>query len=218
MPKHQDETKAAYDGIVELYASLFADRPEAQPFTRAMLGTFAELVRGTGNPRAADVGCGPGHLTALLHDLGLDAFGLDLSPAMVAHARRAHPGLRFGEARMEALPVADRALGGVLAHYSVIHTPPGELPALLAEQVRVLAPGGLFLVSFFATDGPEPVRFDHKVTPAYSWPVERFAELLARAGLVTFARLLHDPGSERGFLDAHLLARLPRHPAPPDRT
>jgi SAM-dependent methyltransferase len=206
--EHQDVTAAAYDGVVELYASMFADRLETRPFARAMVGSFAELVRGTGNPRAADVGCGPGHLTALLHDLGLDAFGIDLSPAMVDHARRAHPALRFDEARMEALPVADGALGGVLAHYSMIHTPPGELPALLAEQVRVLAPGGLLLVSFLATDGPDPVRFDHKVAPAYSWPVDRFAELLAGAGLVTFARLVHDTESERGFLEAHLLARL----------
>ncbi|MFE2551082.1 class I SAM-dependent methyltransferase [Streptomyces sp. NPDC059355] len=210
MAEHQDETRAAYDEVVDLYASLFADRLETRPFARAMIGTFAELVRGTGNPRTADVGCGPGHLTAMLHDLELDAFGLDISPAMVHHARRAHPAIRFDEARMEALPVEDRALGGVLAHYSMIHTPPGELPALLAEQVRVLAPGGLLLVSFFATDGrTEPVRFDHKVTPAYSWPVDRFAELLAEAGLAPFARLIHDPDSERGFLDAHLLARRP---------
>ncbi len=210
--EHQDETRAAYDGVVELYASMFADRLERQPFARNMIATFAELVRATGNPRAADVGCGPGHLTAMLRDLGLDAFGLDLSPAMIDHARRAHPALRFDEARMEDLPVEDGALGGVLAHYSMIHTPPGELPALLAEQARVLAPGGLLLVSFFGTDGtdgPEPVRFDHKVTPAYSWPVDRFAESLAGAGFVTFARLVHDPASERGFLDAHLLARRP---------
>lgn len=208
MTEHQDETGAAYDGVVELYASMFADRLETRPFARAMLATFAELVRATGNLRAADIGCGPGHLTAMLQDLGLDAFGLDLSPGMVDHARRAHPALRFDEARMEALPVGDRALGGILAHYSMIHTPPGELPALLAEQVRVLAPGGLLLVSFFGTEGPEPVRFDHKVAPAYSWPVDRFAELLAGAGLVPFARLVHDPASERGFLDAHVLARL----------
>jgi SAM-dependent methyltransferase len=206
---HQDETRAAYDGVVDLYASMFANGLETHPFARNMIGTFAELVRGTGNLRVADVGCGPGHVTAMLHDLGLDAFGLDLSPAMVAHARRAHPALRFDEARMEALPVEDGALGGVLSHYSMIHTPPGELPALLAEQVRALAPGGLLLVSFFGTEGPEPVRFDHKVAPAYSWPAEQFAELLAGAGLVTFARLLHDPASERGFLDTHLLARRP---------
>ncbi|MGI5122132.1 class I SAM-dependent methyltransferase [Marinactinospora thermotolerans] len=208
MAEYQDETRAAYDGVVELYASLFADRLETQPFSRNMIGIFAELVRGTGNLRTADVGCGPGHLTAMLRDLGLDAFGLDLSPAMVDHARRAHPALRFDEARMEALPIHDNALGGVLAHYSMIHTPPEELPALLAEQARVLAPGGLLLASFFATDGPEPVRFDHKVAPAYSWPVDRFVELLAGVGLVTFARLLHDPASERGFLDAHVLTRL----------
>jgi SAM-dependent methyltransferase len=207
--EHQEETAAAYDEVVELYASLFADRLETQPFSRAMIRTFAELVGGTGNRRAADVGCGPGHLTAMLHELGLDAFGLDVSPGMVDHARRAHPALRFEVGRMEALPVGDGALGGVLAHYSTIHTPPGELPALLAELRRVLAPGGLLLVSFFGTGGPEPVRFDHKVTPAWSWPADRFAGLVAGAGLVPFARLLHDPASERGFLDAHVLARRP---------
>ncbi|RCH63994.1 class I SAM-dependent methyltransferase [Streptomyces sp. SDr-06] len=209
MLRHQDETRAAYDGVVELYASMFANQLETQPFARQMIATFAEFVRGTGNLRTADVGCGPGHLTAMLHGLGLDAFGLDLSPAMVAHARQAHPELRFDEARMEALPVEDGTLGGVLAHYSMIHTPPAELPALLAEQVRALAPGGVLLVSFFGTEGSEPVRFDHKVAPAYSWPTEQFADLLSGAGLVTLARLLHDPASERGFLDSHVLARRP---------
>lgn len=66
-----------------------------------------------------------------------------------------------------------------------------------------------FLVSCFGTDGPEPIRFDHKVAPAYSWPAECLAELLADAGLVPFARLLHDPASKRGFLDTHLPARRP---------
>lgn len=105
--KHQDETRAAYDGVVELYASMFANRLETQPFARNMIGTFAELVRGTGNLRAADVGCGPGHLTAMLHDLGLDAFGLDLSPAMVAHARRARS-RRCGSTKREWRPCRSR--------------------------------------------------------------------------------------------------------------
>lgn len=204
---HQDQIRAAYDGVVEPYASLFANRLETPPFSRAMIATFTELVRATGNPKAADLGCGPGHLTAMLNELGLNALGLDLSPGMIDHARRAHPALCFQQARMESLPIQDGALGGVLAHYSMIHTPAEDLPKLLAEQARVLAPGGLLLVSCFGTQGPEPIRFDHKVAPAYSWPVERLAELLADAGLVPFARLLHDPASERGFLDTHLLAR-----------
>ena len=109
--EHQDETRAAYDGVVDLYASMFSDRLETRPFARNMIGSFAEFVRDTGNLQVADVGCGPGHLTAMLHDLGLDAFGLDLSPGMITHARRAYPALRFNEARMEALPVEDGALG-----------------------------------------------------------------------------------------------------------
>ncbi|WP_326568115.1 class I SAM-dependent methyltransferase [Amycolatopsis rhabdoformis] len=205
---HHDRTRAAYDGVVELYASLFADPLLAEaPFSRAMAATFAELVRGTDNHRVADVGCGPGHLTAFLAAQGLDVRGLDLSPGMIDYARTTFPELRFDEARMEALPLDDGALGGVLAHYSLIHTPPADVPALLAEQARVLAPGGLSLVSFFATEGAAPVRFDHKVTAAYSWPVDQFAELLTDAGLDPFARLVHDPRSERGFLDAHLLSR-----------
>ncbi|NJQ15742.1 class I SAM-dependent methyltransferase [Streptomyces bohaiensis] len=207
MTRHQDETGAAYDGVVARYAAAFANGLEHQPFSRNMIGTFAELVRETGSLRTADLGCGPGHLTDMLAGLGLDAFGLDLSPGMLAHARRAHPKRRFAQARMESLPLADGTLGGALAHYSMIHTPPSELPGLLAEQARVLAAGGLLLASFFATEEPEPVRFDHKVTPAYSWPVERLAELTAEAGLFVVAKLIHDPQSERGFLDAHILAR-----------
>lgn len=208
MTEQQKRTRDGYDGVVELYASLFGGRLEEQPFSRGMVSTFAELVRKSGNARVADVGCGPGHVTGLLGEMGLEAVGFDLSPGMVEYARRAEAGPRFEVARMEALPVADGAFGGVVAHYSVIHTPPPELPGLLAEQVRVLAPGGLFLVSFFAVEGAgDPVPFEHKVAPAYSWPVERLAEMLVAAGLAPFARLVHDPASERGFLDAHLLAR-----------
>jgi hypothetical protein len=43
------KTKAGYDGVVELYATLFANQLETQPFARNMIGTFAELVRETGN-------------------------------------------------------------------------------------------------------------------------------------------------------------------------
>ena len=208
MMTHQDATKIAYDNSVKIYAALFDNKLENQLFTRNALGAFVELVKDTGNMQVADIGCGPGHITAILNERGLHAFGLDLSSAMISHAQQAHPRLHFAEARMEALPVEDNALGGLLTHYSTIHTPPKELLALLTEQVRVLAAGGLLMVSFFATSkGTKPIQFDHKVAPAYSWPVAVFAEMLEKAGLKVIARIIHDPESERGFLDAHLIAR-----------
>jgi len=43
----------------------------------------------------ADVGCGPGYVTAHLHDSDVEVFGIDLSPEMIDIARRDHPHLRF---------------------------------------------------------------------------------------------------------------------------
>lgn len=41
----------------------------------------------------AELGCGPGRVTAHLRDLGLDVFGVDLSPVMIDLAREAYPEL-----------------------------------------------------------------------------------------------------------------------------
>ncbi|MGP4046061.1 class I SAM-dependent methyltransferase [Streptomyces sp. 2A115] len=203
-------TRTGYDSVAVRYAELFADGLEDYPLDRAMLTAFAELVRADGGGPVADVGCGPGHVTALLRSLGLNASGIDLSTEMVALARKAHPDLRFEAGSMSALDVADGALGGLLARYSIIHTPPERLPELLAEFHRVLAPGGHLLLAFMAHDQPSaPAEsFDHKVALAYRWSPDRVAELLQETGLVETARLLRAPKeNERGFPQAHLLAR-----------
>lgn len=52
------------------------------PLERAILAAYAELV-GPAGP-VADLGCGPGGLTAYLRRLGVEAYGIDLSPRMEA--------------------------------------------------------------------------------------------------------------------------------------
>lgn len=194
-----------YDAVASLYAELFSDMLDTRPLDRAMLAAFAELTDGP----VADLGCGPGHLTAHLHSLGLDVFGLDLSPAMIALAREAHPELRFDQGSMTALDLGDGVLGGILAFYSVIHMPPHELPAVFAEFFRVLAPGGHLLLGFFAGDDPEPQEFDHKVTLAYRWSPSTLAELLGKAGFAEVGRLVREPIDGERFLQAQLLVRKP---------
>ena len=97
MPDHDyiSETRIAYDTVAADYAAVLEDALAAAPLERALLGTFAELVQAGGGGPVADVGCGPGRITTYLDGLGLDVSGVDLSPEMVAVARRAYPGLVF---------------------------------------------------------------------------------------------------------------------------
>lgn len=194
-----------YDAVASLYAELFSDILDTRPLERAMLAAFAELSEGP----VADLGCGPGHLTAHLHSLGLDVSGLDLSPAMIALAREAHPELRFEQGSMTALDREDGTLGGILAFYSLIHMPPHELPAVFAEFFRVLAPGGHLLLGFYAGDDPDPREFDHKVTLAYRWSPASLADLLGKAGFAEVGRLVREPLEGERFLQAQLLVRKP---------
>ena len=204
-------TRDAYDAVADTYAQMFRDTLRDNPLDRAILDGFAELVRSGGDGPIADLGCGPGHITAHLHELGRTAFGVDASSAMIELARQAYPGLRFDVGSMTALTIADGELGGVLSRWSVIHTPPPELPAVLAEFHRVLAPDGHLLIGFSATDGPAYATqvFDHTVAPAYRWWPDHLAGLLGAAGLTEVARMVTEPRptDRRQFQGVHLLAR-----------
>ncbi|HEX4812014.1 MAG TPA: class I SAM-dependent methyltransferase [Nonomuraea sp.] len=81
-------TRAAYDTVAADYAELLRDELDAKPLDRVMLAAFAEYARAPGAGEVADLGCGPGRVTAHLHALGVNAFGVDLSPEMIAVARR----------------------------------------------------------------------------------------------------------------------------------
>ncbi|WP_328582721.1 class I SAM-dependent DNA methyltransferase [Streptomyces sp. NBC_00370] len=210
--RHLLTTRDSYDAAAGRYATLFRDALAGATLDRAMLGAFAEFVLAGGGGPVADLGCGPGRLSGYLRDLGLDVFGIDLSPAMVALAREAHPGLRFDEGTMTALDLQDGALGGIVAWYSVIHTPPGELSLIFAEFGRVLAPGGHLLLGFFHADdetSEQPQEFDHAVATGYRWSAGRLAELLGPHGLVEVFRLVRAPGEGERFLQGCLLVRKP---------
>ena len=85
-PSFLRTTQAAYDAVAADYAERFSAELAGKPLDRALLASFAELVQASGGGPVADIGCGPGHVTAHLHELGLTAFGVDLSPQMVALA------------------------------------------------------------------------------------------------------------------------------------
>jgi SAM-dependent methyltransferase len=214
-PDFERTTRTAYDTIADAYAENARDGLATRAMDRALLSVFAELVTAAGTGRVADVGCGPGHVTAYLHGLGVAAFGVDVSPRMLAQARLAYPDLRFDEGSMTALDVPDGSLAGVVAFYSVIHVPPDRHPDVFAEFHRTLAPGGHVLVVFQIGDRPErrTEAFGHVIALDYHLlPPDRVAEQLRGAGLELRARLVREPDEDEAVPRAYLLARRPVSP------
>uniref|UniRef100_A0AAU2V5Q0 Methyltransferase domain-containing protein n=1 Tax=Streptomyces sp. NBC_00003 TaxID=2903608 RepID=A0AAU2V5Q0_9ACTN len=211
-PEFLHATRTAYDTIACGYAEEFSAELEAKPIERAMLAAFAEMVGAAGGGPVADLGSGPGRVTAFLHQLGLAVFGVDLSPRMVALARQTYPDIRFDEGSMTALDVPGGSLGGIVAMYSVIHIPHDQLPLVFAEFHRVLAPGGRVLLVFQVGDAPvhRTEAFGRAIALDYYWrqpgPV---VELLADAGLAVEAQVLRQPDATEKVPRAVLLVRKP---------
>jgi SAM-dependent methyltransferase len=211
-PAFLTSTRASYDAVATDVAERWKDELAGQPLDRAVLATFAELVLTAGGGPVADIGCGTGRVTGHLHGLGVDVFGIDLSPGMLAIARRDHPGLRFEVGSMTALDVPDAALAGLMAYYSTIHIPDELLPHVFAEFYRVLAPGGHALLAFQV--GDEPLRmseaFGHEIALEFHRRrPEHVAALLGDAGLPVHAHAVREPGPTERTPHAYLLARKP---------
>ncbi|MFI9822480.1 class I SAM-dependent DNA methyltransferase [Streptomyces sp. NPDC052013] len=221
-PEFLRTTRASYDAMAEDYTDRFADGLSDLPLERALLTAFAELAGGPGGdgtarPPVADLGSGPGHVTARLHRLGLPVFGVDISPRMVALAREAHPGLRFHVGSMTDLDLPAGSLGGIVALYSIIHVPDEHLPSLFAEFHRVLTPGAPVLLAFQSgeEDGTLHLdeRFGRAISLDYYWrsPGSVIAHL-GKAGLELTAQVMREPAGEEKRPRALLLARRPQEP------
>jgi SAM-dependent methyltransferase len=214
-----DGVRAAYDTVAVKYAAKFTDELRHKPLDRALLSAFAEQVSASGQPATvADIGCGPGHVTAHLAGLGLAAHGIDLSAAMVRLARQGNPGLAFAQARMPRLPYRTGQLAGAVLFYSIIHLDDGQRTATFRELARSLRPGGLMLASFHLGEHTrlhvddwfgEPVSFD-----GYLLPADLVAAEIAAAGLTVELIATRAPypaaetsGTWRGYLLARLASR-----------
>lgn len=144
------DIRESYDSAAEAYAEHLAGELVHKPLDRHLLNRYAEATRVRGP--VADIGCGPGHVARYLHEQGVSALGIDLSPEMIRVATGLHPGLPFRVGDMRQLDMADGSLAGVIAFYAIVHFVPTELAPVFREFRRVLAPGGFALVAFHSGD------------------------------------------------------------------
>ena len=181
---------AAYSARAAEYTSLFGSISSTHPADQQLVLAWAKGLSG----RVIDAGCGPGQWTAFLHSAGATVEGVDLVPEFIETASQNHPEVQFSVGSLETLPTPDQSLAGILAWYSVIHTPPANIDAVLDEFARCIEPGGGLLLGFF--EGPALESFPHAVTPAYFWPVEEMSARLLKASFtVVSTHSRADPGS-----------------------
>jgi SAM-dependent methyltransferase len=184
----------SYDALAAEHADVVAEGLDDRPLDRALFGAFAELVRAGGNDRVADVGCGPGRVTILLSRLGLDAFGIDVSPGMLA------------------LVLPDASLGGLLAYYSIIHIPWEQRSQLFTEFHRVLAPGGVLMLVFQIGDD-QGHRTEFSGTPIsltfYRQRPDEVAGLLREAGFEPWMTAVRERADWEKTTQGYLIARKP---------
>lgn len=214
MESRRDEVRAAYDAIAEDYAATFPSTEPELPVDLAMLDHFVGRVVAGGGAHVLDAGCGTGRIARYLVDRGLSVVGVDLSPGMLAMARRDHPDLELHEGSLTALPLADASVDGVVFWYSLIHLSDEELPVALAEAVRVLRPGGHVLLAFQKGEGTYDVGaglrergHDVSLVRWHRGP-KQVLDALADAGFVKEARLVREPVGRERHGQAFLLARL----------
>ena len=165
---------SAYSARAEEYAQALGHMEVTAEEDRRLIALWARGVQG----RIVDLGCGPGHWTAYLHDLGLEVEGVDPVESFIEIARDQHPHVTYRQGSSDSLPAS--FYGAVLAWYSLIHIPPQDLPGTLTSLGGSLKPQGSLLIGFFAGDRVE--EFPHAVAPAYYWPPQELALLLERSG------------------------------------
>lgn len=209
---HLARVQTSYNTIAGDYAERFATELAEKPLARAMLEAFAELVRAHpgDNSEVADIGCGPGEVSAYLTAAGLSVRGVDLSSAMVALARRRNPGLTITEGSMTDLDLPDSRLSGLVAFYSIIHIPQEDLPGVFREFHRVLAPGGVVLLAFQV--GDEPLHFSQGFGKSVDLEFRRLQpntvlDLLTAEGFEIIAQMLRQPDISEKAPQAYLLVR-----------
>lgn len=203
-------TRDGYDLTASAYAERFHNHLHDKPLDLAMLSGFAGLIGGGGV--LTDIGCGTGATTAMFARFGLDVLGIDLSPNMIAEARRINPDLEFRVGSMTSLDLDDASVDAVCAWYSTIHLPDESLPQAFSEFERILRPGGQLLLAFQVGDQPRILTEAFGQDVALTFYRRRpaaVAEMLTAAGLKLYAQLVREADDDglESTPQAYLIAR-----------
>jgi ubiquinone/menaquinone biosynthesis C-methylase UbiE len=167
-----------------LYFKVY-DRNRSMPYLH-LIEQGADAVVRDRQGKYLDLGCGTGNATAAMAKrLGPagTVIGVDNSTEALRRARRKFPSLGFALADINRrLPFADESFDGILANNSMYLVQ--DIQRSLAEVLRVLKPGGRFLMSNPKEASSSQAIFKEHLEEKERDYAERFGEM---AGKVFFA-------------------------------
>lgn len=147
--------RSCYSTWAETYFADYYQSNEAYPPVHQKL--IHDLIGTSGAKTLLDAGCGPASMLCGLADLGIDLYGFDLTPEMVAEARKVMVGHGVAPTHIwqgsVADPAAFRAPSGGPAVFDaaicigvVPHVPPALDNQVIANLRDAVRPGGLVAV------------------------------------------------------------------------
>ena len=111
------------------------------------LARYTFAARLAAGKKVLDAGCGTGYGSAVLAQRAASVTGLDIAPEAIAYARENYgaSGALFVEGSCLAMPLPEAAFDLVVSFEVIEHL--ADWKAFLGECKRVLAPGGVLLLS-----------------------------------------------------------------------
>jgi SAM-dependent methyltransferase len=134
--------------------------------------------------RILDIGCGDGvPLTRYLAGRGFEVFGVDSSARMVERFRSNVPEATVQCARAQDSDFFELTFDAAIAWGILFHLSDHDQERVIAKVAATLRPGGKFLFTSGEEDGVRTGRMDNVEFSYRSLGVERYARILATAGL-----------------------------------
>ena len=149
-PAASAPAEEAPPGLDALYAEFEARFRSSRAEVKDNLRFYLPLVReaGAGSPDRPllDLGCGRGEWLELLGEEGLTAAGVDFNPVMVKECQKRGLAASRAEVMTWLVALDDKSLGAVSCFHLIEHLALDRQLPLLEEVLRVLKPGGLFVL------------------------------------------------------------------------